>query len=192
MILKKYHYLVNFVFSSQDVYAKALLEDIERFAYKLEHSRKHRTVKESAIKISRLEYEHNISSARALQTKNIPELQFLVDGQVRCRHTHKYITLKMIRKFINECYFQQMFYPIKHDYNTVLGVYRNNVLFCGNMHSYMARRLSFWTMRHSHDNKHTMYFWVRTHKMCQDLGMKWNSISHYRREDKKMQHFNRP
>lgn len=32
--LKKYHYLFNFVFSGKDIYAKALCEELERFAYK--------------------------------------------------------------------------------------------------------------------------------------------------------------
>jgi len=71
-------------------------------------------------------------------------MQFIVEGKVKCRKTNKYITLKIVKRFINDCYFSQAFYPLKtttkDEWKDLLSIYDLNIVYVGDRNDYHARR----------------------------------------------------
>lgn len=186
LLLQKYNFIFNYVFSSKDIYSKSQLEDYERFAYKQMHSRWNYTNQGIIIKFARLEYEHNITAAKKLGVKAIPEMQVIRDEKVVCRGYQKKVTLKKMKKFINKCYFDLIFVHLKVQVEQILSISKLSIIFYGENSHRNARSLAFWTMTHYKDRKGIMFYLVTDKKIGEKFGLEWNSTSLYRQADKKI------
>jgi len=168
------------------VYSKSLLEDYERFAYKQMHSRWNHTKKGTIIKFARLEYEHNISAAKKLDIKNIPEIHIIRDGKVICRHSDRKYTMRKIKKFINACYFDSLFVRLYQDAMNILNVTKLSIIWYGERNHKKARGLAHWTMTHYKDREGLMFYFIQDKQIGKDLlGLEWNTMAMYRKSDKK-------